>query len=565
MRIPPFFVLALAMLAAPPLPAYQVAGVVLERDAPAEISLEGFCDHRPRCGFAPVRVTLRNDSDRTLDYTLSYGPAYRHERESRATGESMIRVAPGSRASAVVYAPVLPVRYGGSMSFKLSGPGVRSAELQLHSQSGYMSFGSGGPSHGHTGMGETFAAKHSGRIEAAVKKAASGGSVAFSVTKIGPAFIPADRRAYDGFDSLWFEESEWSAMEPAVREAVREWVALGGALHLVSPSGDAESAERLGFGEISRVVSGPDDEAFATRAAKRIGSIRPALRRMENGEQRLFSAFDPGETRRSMGLIIMLGLFALVIGPLNLFVFARPPHRHRLLWTTPLISSVAATILFVAILFLDGTGGVGRRFALVTLVPEMKRAVVWQQQISRTGMLFSREFPLEPGALLAPIKALSETRDGEYEKTHDGWAGDWFSGRAVQAQAILAASPTRGRIEFSPGAEPSVVSSLETTLADLIVVDGNGAAFVAHDLAPGVRRPLAPLSGGARAALAAWREGFEPGAGDTLVEESGRLPDAPYFLARAKPGGPWMRDTLASIRWSADTTLVRGPVTIIAK
>ena len=68
-----------------------------------------------------------------------------------------------------------------------------------------------------------------------------------------------------------------------------------------------------------------------------------------------------------MLIILILIIFSIIVGPVNLFVFAKSGRRHRLFFTTPLISLIAALLVLTFILFEDGVGGQGRRMLVMDL------------------------------------------------------------------------------------------------------------------------------------------------------------------------------------------------------
>ena len=69
-------------------------------------------------------------------------------------------------------------------------------------------------------------------------------------------------------------------------------------------------------------------------------------------------------------LIGFILVFAVLVGPVNLFWLADASRRHRLFWSTPLIS-VAASLLLVGVIALqDGFGGSGERVMATLLVPD---------------------------------------------------------------------------------------------------------------------------------------------------------------------------------------------------
>ena len=169
-------------------------------------------------------------------------------------------------------------------------------------------------------------------------------------------------------------------------------------------------------------------------------------------------------------LILFIGLFAAVAGPVNLFVLAPATRRHRLFWTTPLISCAATLLLVAVILWQDGFGGRGERVMVTRLFPGQRQAVVMQEQVARTGVLLSRRFTVPEDLVLSPLKTPG-TGSRSYEQSGWAYGGDWFTSRSVQAQRAEAIVPSRAEIQLLPAtaadAPPVVVSSIPATLREI--------------------------------------------------------------------------------------------------
>jgi hypothetical protein len=191
--------------------------------------------------------------------------------------------------------------------------------------------------------------------------------------------------------------------------------------------------------------------------------------------------------------------FALIIGPLNLLAFAPQGHRHRLFWTTPAIALAASALIGVFIILSEGFGGRGDRFEVLLNLPHLRKSAIWQEQVSRTGVLASGAFvPSEP-SLILPI-GLRESPGGysssERGRTYllDGatWSGDWFRSRTTQAQILTAVLPTRSQVQLltSPGAGLSAVSSFAEELTDFWYFDDQGVPWRGQKLRPGEKQSL---------------------------------------------------------------------------
>src|SRR4051812_44766524 len=233
--------------------------------------------------------------------------------------------------------------------------------------------------------------------------------------------MPADWRTWSSFSGVILSPEEYAALDAARRSALRAWVALGGQLYLSplakSGNGDSQSSEieKLGAGSIVTfsqpvgtlgtgeslglsaatlspsgggrggggpvVASGPPGGPLGRGArGGRVGT--PSTITTENAalvkDLTLFAGTpalpDRGALLLETGalfdaikeevldngwLAVFLVLFAMIVGPVNLFVFAPADKRHRLFVTTPIIALVAALGLGVTILMQDGTGGHG--------------------------------------------------------------------------------------------------------------------------------------------------------------------------------------------------------------
>jgi hypothetical protein len=203
------------------------------------------------------------------------------------------------------------------------------------------------------------------------------------------------------------------------------------------------------------------------------------------------------EVTRNAWLAVFLVCFAVVVGPLNLFLFAPAQKRHRLFVTTPLIAVGASLLLGVTILVQDGTGGTGARRAVVMLLPGENQAAVVQEQAIRTGFLTGRSFALPDDVAMTvlPLEATYPYGGPNIElvRRNQRASGDWFQSRARQAQQLRRLVPTRARIErvgTAADGAPIVQSSLGTTLHEFSLIDAEGKGWRATELPSGQRVKL---------------------------------------------------------------------------
>jgi hypothetical protein len=399
-----------------------------------------------------------------------------------------------------------------------------------------------------------------------------------------PAEWPADWRTWSPFAIVVMTADEFDALDMARQAALRDWVALGGRLYLKPFAVRRSSLSRNvpvrhGMGTITRgdfppglyvVVDGGYGSGAETAAITVTspsvkaadGEASPAVNPREvralraRPWQPLVKLFGPEEaealrlSQATWWLIFFLLAFGVVIGPVNLFLWAPAGKRHRLFFTVPAISLGASVLLALVIVFHDGFGGEGTRRALVMLLPGENKAVVAQQQVSRTGMLLGKNFAIAGDTVLAktPVDAGGAILGKTAERQADAAAGDWFTSRAMESHVLLQVAPTRGRVELLAGgadgeqdAAPVVQSSMAGVLRDFVLVGAGERLWTADEVPPGRRVTLS------------LNDGREPAILDTFGwQESGRF----YAVMDGAEVAPIA--TLGTIRWENDKVFVTG-------
>ncbi len=341
-----------------------------------------------------------------------------------------------------------------------------------------------------------------------------GGSIEFS-TKFDPKQLPDDWRAFSGFDTIMLTDADWSEVPPGPRNAIISWLRLGGQLVVFSPSNPTLAS--LGI---------PDDSSFGSAQVQRIAAdlkldakktvslttSRTTKTRLQsvtndfNGTWPLQDAFGQKSFNYILFIIILLA-FGILVGPVNLFVFAKSGKRHRLFITTPIISLATSLILIALIILQDGFGGSGTRLVLMEVRPDGKQnaAFLHQEQFSRTGVMTSPSFTVDASALVVPVP-IARSRWSRFTSGYDAAgsydiqpsggklyaAGGWFQSRSEQGQLITAVVPTRGRIEATPQAD-TLISTFDFPIETLLYKDASGQWHRADNVAKGKRAKLTPV------------------------------------------------------------------------
>ncbi|MCB1229994.1 MAG: hypothetical protein KDN19_07000 [Verrucomicrobiae bacterium] len=566
--------------------------VLLERaydkQGETRLEIESVFTPRQSRGFMPVRVTIRNATaqnrkwDLDFDFQSSWG-------QMGYSSRFTVAVDSGSE---VIQELLVPVPTGLD-----SGAGYRQVSVRAGS--------AGLPSAQRTdstqifidwpaiGISQKLADRNLNQLNSAMTSSSHsrGGVDAFAGT-FDPEKLPADWRGYTGLDVLMIADEEWERLSPGARMAILEWTRLGGRLdfyvrqvdtgawlasHELIPDENTQSAPNRGLGSV-RAWNWDGQNLKAKEIVSRYAAVSNLAKELSDFYRRgwsLLQMFD-GTGFNTALVILLLIAFGIIVGPINLFVLAKPGQRHKLFITTPIISLVASLLILAIILLSDGIGGSGRRLVLALLEsgPQEKRLYITQKQVCRTGVLLGSGFRIDDPVFLSPIilppSALnridpSSAETTDYRLEGGTYRGDWFQSRSEQAQFLQSVRATRSRVEQQAPATdteaPRLFSSLEFEVDEFFYRDGWGFVWKysgAASLAGGEAIPLQPSD---EKILEKWWEEKcldlnEPVQKQTrkLWRENGR------FFATSSDRRAGFVETLGSIRWKDDLAIISGSV-----
>ncbi|MEM7516767.1 MAG: hypothetical protein AAF368_07565, partial [Planctomycetota bacterium] len=534
-----------------------------------------------RHGAVPYLVTIRNntDKDRTWTVRLSEG-----SRGRTLTTETIRRfeVKSGTETTHQVLLPMAPTfaayNYR-SISVEITAPGLRNV--------------SRGTSYQTVEQLPTIviSARLAARSMTRLNKAAED---SLSDQRFGeifePEFLPEDWIAYSAQDVLLIDLESWEGLTAAQRRAITEWVRMGGVLNVYKKanlSADLDVGElgfeggvlvgksnrtgtvrdtlRLSLGTVS--LKAWDGKEVRSDLVKRLDSTKARSDLLGDDYDESWDLADQFGTREFNSALIffLLITFAIIVAPVNLFYLAKPGKRHRLFFTTPIISVAACLIIVLLILLGDGVGGKGRRLVFADLQPhkDEMRLYLSQEQISRTGVMMNPGFETETPLAIDPAQlrqsafsALNrETqRTAEFRYLARTYGGGFFQSRAEQGFDLRAAMPSRARIELRRPARgenpPELTSNLPTAIRAVHFRDASGTIWKSPDdvtIPPG--DPI-PLERADETKFGAWfARQIDPisntkqGRIRSLREENGR------FFALPVDAAPYTLDTHPSVRW----------------
>jgi hypothetical protein len=410
--------------------------------------------------------------------------------------------------------------------------------------------------------------------------------------KFDPKNMPEDWRAYAGYDRIIMTDIDWMLVSPGARYAMLQWNRMGGVI-LIQAINENTKFSSLGISDYSqnneeqrglgKVIIMKQDASLNLEPANVVNLVtREDLPKV----QFLSAANDFESNFPSQGFfssknfylpifMIILLLFAIFVGPLNLFVFAKSGMRHKLFYTTPIISIIASLIMIAVIFIQDGFGGMGARAQLIEVVSNDKEnnSYVHQEQFSRTGVLFGNQFNVKESAVLSPVSLAasrwvrlsdnSET-DHHYSTNFEGsmtrMTGDWFQSRSEQAQIMSAVIPSRGRIESVTETKvPTFVSSIDCEISQF---------FYRSD--DKYWRSSAITAGKKFACTECSKEDFEQFVKICAEKFAARNAESVNLLSQrenhfiALSENARAIDTFSGIKWKSTNTVITGAVTGIS-
>lgn len=562
------------LVAATPARAAWRAEVATDENSGVTIEISSPFEHSPPAGYMPMWVTIHNASGAPRTWTVVCDGTDRVVSNNvKQTGTESLRVENGQTARLSVLMAVHPWARGYyySTSFvRVDGYAVADRQTSVP---GVNATGKGVNTHA-VGMSAALATP----IWTTLTKLFTDAGNDLMGTPVDLDLLGSDWRALVGLDDLWLTDADYNALDASRRATVHDWVSHGGQLYVCAQTVDPSLRAALGlpetgdeadagFGHVQILRWDGKPLDLATVEGK---TIKSASERAELGSSRADWPMinEIGQIPLNAPfLIFFIAVFALVVGPLNLFVFAKASRRHRLFWTTPAISVAASLLLSGFIVLRDGFGGSGQRAMLCLLLPEQKKAVVLQEQVARTGVLLSRGFTTAEDLVLTAVPAEINGTTRSFERAGRNYSGDWFASRSVQAARAEAVVPSRAEVQLlnadaaHDGAPPVVTSTVPAAIREIRYRDPAGHFWVGENLRTGERITMHRFQGSSGVAPTPGQED-QPlpeiiGGSALAAQEIQRYASTPGCFVAYADEGPFF-ETLPSIRWTKQRAVFVG-------
>ncbi|MEX2581168.1 MAG: hypothetical protein WD342_19070 [Verrucomicrobiales bacterium] len=559
----------------------EVLRHVYDKAGGTRIEIESLFGTAARHGALPFRITIRNNTGKDRAWTVTFREGHPGRKlTTESTYRFEVENASEVRHEVVFhFAPAFAAYDYRNLAVEVSAPGLRDVSRNAGQQTNQ--------SFPMLAISKPLARRSLAALDDHLEKQNSNNH--FFAKPFEPDALPSDWLGYTGLDFFLVDLDSWNNLQSSQRQAVISWVRLGGNLEVYTETGET-------IGDLG-LPGGNRQEASATQATLSLGRVRVQEWNGSELPTALVGHYSSHRTRdqelegyygtdwplqeslesKDFNAAVIFALlvgFAVLVGPVNLFYFAKSGRRHRLFVTTPVISVAACLVVVVFILLKDGVGGQGLRvvFADLQPTPGEMRLYTSQEQVSRTGVMVDPGFEADRRLGLAPVNLPESAynplsprnrRTTTYEIEGPVFRGGLFRSRSEQGFVVCAAEPTRARIEItapsSEGSPPRLVSSLASPIGEFYYLDTDARLWKSPPgttVAPGSAIPLEPAD---RNAFEAWLRRETSGFSRPLAERIARLgSEADRFFALPDDDSAFPLPTHPSLDWENRAVLLSG-------
>ena len=388
--------------------------------------------------------------------------------------------------------------------------------------------------------------------------------------------------AYSSYDGIAVTAEEMTRMPSATRSALLGYAECGGSLFVAGSWEVPETWKQFqdgsaglsncycGFGQI--LLSNTTE--LKTLTQREWDLLHDSWARSAqpfnyygygpNDVNRVFPVVDSASVP-VRGLFLLMLLFVVVIGPINLIVLSRKKRRIWLLWTVPAISLVTCLAISAYAILSEGWNGRGRSLGITVLDETTHRA-------STIGWL-AFYTPLTPGNGLhfsyeteVGIRAMPYYYSGDQGYRSVDWTADqhlesgWISARRPAHFMIRRSESRRERLALkTDGGAPSVVNGFGVPIRTLVVATRDGRVYQGENLPAGQATPIRLISRQANTAVPnVLRMAFASEWADVpgLESNSGWVRPGTYFAVL--DGSPFIEEGLKGVQSITRENLVFG-------
>jgi hypothetical protein len=325
----------------------------------------------------------------------------------------------------------------------------------------------------------------------------------------------AEWLAYSRYDAVAVTAEEMERMPPPVRLALVRYVECGGTLKVVGawqpPQewrwGDGvrfrSGAYNVGFGRCIVTAEASESHTALTYAARESAEAFRNVRSVEEANREFPVVEDIRAPVR--GMLVLMLVFVIVIGPVNIIVLGRLNKRLWLLVTVPLVSFLTGALMFGYSALSEGFQG-HYKTATLTLLDEatgratsLGWAAYYSPLSAGAGLRFSYQTELSPqlaedfhfGIFGGGGHSAGRTVDWT-EDQH--LASGWLAARVPVHFMVRRSEVRRERLAVRTGAggKITVVNGLGAPIKQLTLADREGNLHAAGNIPAGAEVALEP-------------------------------------------------------------------------
>lgn len=486
-------------------------------------------------GYAVYRLSVTNRGKTAREVTVVLPADSWNDGDSIGRLSRTVRVEPGATATAELLQPPLPIN-GSDARVLIDGQAQRDRlPVAIADHMDY--YGSGEPiliSHGVVGpVTASYEKSTASAIEEWDEASATYVEYGDEYALVRPPRPVSEWSgnwlAYSRYLMVMVRADELRSAPPSVDAALRDYVAAGGAVVLLGQgeevpepnalwrqgaisdwkAPDARSIEmRLGLGKLHLYASNKlarfDSNAWQQFLDQARRENRPRQTRFDASESESRLPMIESLQVPTRGLLALMLLFTLLIGPGNILLLNWLKRRMWLLWTIPAIAFVFGSAVLLYSIFNEGIEPRAKTVSITMLDQETRQSVT----LALTGYYA----PLTPGdGLHFSDRTQITPQTGDYDYYDYGYSGrsrsmdvtngqhltrGWIVARVPAHLELRSVESRRERLEITrtDAGGLTVVNGLGLPIQRLLVADEQGRFYEVNGLSAGESATALSLS-----------------------------------------------------------------------
>jgi len=312
---------------------------------------------------------------------------------------------------------------------------------------------------------------------------------------------------YTRYDGLMIPASDFNEAPAQIQAAIWKYVEVGGTLAVLgkieipvpwaSPSENIGSYKEfpVGFGTCM-MCSEKDMSSIDEITMKKIKDAwKKTLAPWERSYSttNMYNTFPvvEGTAIPIRGMFLLMFLFTILIGPVNLYFLAKNKKKLWILWTVPFFSILTCGVIFAYASFIEGWDITTRieGFSIFDENSQKATTLAWAGYYSPLTLSEGFHFGLDTEITLETESYSRgyEQRDREIDWTNDQHLGQgWLNARIPTYLLLRKTEFRRERLTLQDNPDgKAVLNGLAKTILKLTMADHDGKIFIAENIAPG--------------------------------------------------------------------------------